>query len=343
MKYRFWWVFMSIVNTPLVLGQDYTIENTYQKYLKSYPDISLPDLNIPENMQVDKDRIYKTIDGIALGIDIYQLLDQASNLSSNSLSPKNIRPPAVKNKPVIMLIHGGGWRVGDKTLMQPLALGLAKKGYIVATPNYRLSGQARFPAAIDDLFAALQWLNVETKQSNIVLAGTSAGGQLAALLAYSGGQVNLAKIQVKPESLDETADRLNISALINIDGLSDFTSPEALPFENDPNKKVTSASAWLGGRYEDVPLIWQAASPIYYINKQSPITLFINSSRGRFSAGKAAAREKLSAFTVFSNEVYLDNSPHSFWLLNPWVEPTVNTIDSFLINNDKNAIKALEN
>lgn len=342
MKYRFWWVFMSLVNTPLVFSQDYTIENTYQKYLKKYPDISLPDLNIPENIHVDKDRIYKTIDGIELRLDIYRLLDETLNSPRHTPSNKDIRVQAANNKPVIMLIHGGGWRVGDKTLMQPLALGLAKKGYIVATPNYRLSGQAKFPAAIDDLFTALQWLKVATNNANIVLAGCSAGGQLAALLAYSGGQVKLTQQQVNFAPHDKTTIK-SISALINIDGLSDFTSPEALPFENDPNKKVTSASAWLGGRYEDIPDIWQAASPIFYISEQAPKTLFINSSRVRFSAGKAAAQERLSTFGVLSDDVYLDNSPHSFWLLNPWIEPTVNSIDKFLINNNKNATKALEN
>ena len=328
MKYRFWWGLMFLVNTPSVCCQEYTIENTYQKYLKKYQDISLPDLNIPVNIHVDEDRIYKTIDGIELRLDIYRLLDETLNSPPHTPSNKDIRVLAANNKPVIMLIHGGGWRVGDKTLMQPLALGLAKKGYIVATPNYRLSGQAKFPAAIDDLFTALQWLKVATNNANIVLAGCSAGGQLAALLAYSGGQVKLDQQQVNFERNDKTI--ASISALINIDGLSDFTSPEALPFENDPNKKVTSASAWLGGRYEDIPDIWQAASPIFYISEQSPNTLFINSSRVRFSAGKVAAREKLKAFEVLSEEVYLDNSPHSFWLLNPWIEPTVNYIDRFL-------------
>jgi len=225
-----------------------------------------------------------------------------------------------------MLIHGGGWQSGTPTLMASLAIALVERGYVVAAPSYRLSDEAPYPAAVEDLVDAFHWLKSNAAQYNIdstkiALAGGSAGGQLAALLAYSGGIV---------DSITTKSKRFNVQALINIDGLSDFTSPEALPFENNPAKAVTSASKWLGGRYETIPKRWHDASPIFYIDKNAPATLFINSSVPRFRAGRDSAIQKLHDLHIYSHVYQFDDAPHSFWLFQPWLSPTTTVIDNFL-------------
>ena len=87
--------------------------------------------------------------------------------------------------PVILWIHGGGWRAGDKA--NPPALALAAKGYAVASMNYRYSQHAVFPAQTHDCKASVRWLRANAKThgldpDHIGAWGSSAGGHLVALL-----------------------------------------------------------------------------------------------------------------------------------------------------------------
>src|SRR5687768_12543691 len=96
---------------------------------------------------------------------------------------------ADKPLPLVVWIHGGGWRQGDKA--RCLALPLLAHGYAVASINYRLSGEAQFPAQIHDCKAAIRWLRANAKEhgidaDRIGVWGSSAGGHLVALLGTSG-------------------------------------------------------------------------------------------------------------------------------------------------------------
>jgi acetyl esterase/lipase len=98
--------------------------------------------------------------------------------------------PATGSKPAPLLlwIHGGGWREGDKR-GHPLRA-FAEHGFAIASMNYRLTGEAPFPAQIDDVRAALKWLRAHAAKqgydgSRIGVIGHSAGGQLSALLGVS--------------------------------------------------------------------------------------------------------------------------------------------------------------
>ena len=295
---------------------DYTVANTYNKLVKQYPQIQLPDTKQPNSVIAHKALSYKQTKSSTQTIDIYQKNKQS------------------KKAPLIMLIHGGGWQSGTPALMAALAISLVKRGYIVATPSYRLSDEAPYPAALEDIADALLWLKKYASRYNIdstkiALAGGSAGGQLAALLAYSGGII---------DDSNTNAQRINVQALINIDGLSDFTSPEALPFENNPNKAVTSASKWLGGRYESIPEQWRSASPLFYIDQTAPATLFINSSVPRFRAGRDSAILKLKALHISCQVYQFKDAPHSFWLFEPWLTPTYTAIDDFLDRQFNNGL-----
>ena len=68
--------------------------------------------------------------------------------------PKNAAPPL----PAIICIHGGGWYKGERSSMANLAQALAAKGFVAATISYRLSGEAKFPAAMQDCKAAVRFL-----------------------------------------------------------------------------------------------------------------------------------------------------------------------------------------
>lgn len=95
--------------------------------------------------------------------------------------------------PTVVWIHGGGWRSGDKTQTEQ-SRRLVCRGYAVASLNYRLSGEAPFPAQIDDVKAAIGFLRAHAAQygldtTRFAAFGSSAGGHLAALAGTSGAPV----------------------------------------------------------------------------------------------------------------------------------------------------------
>jgi acetyl esterase/lipase len=101
---------------------------------------------------------------------------------------------ALQSRPLVVYIHGGGWQSGHTRHSGAfenwpgVLAALASKGYVVASVEYRLSGEARFPAAIDDVRAAIRWLRSRASEFGIdrkraIVWGGSAGGQLAALTA----------------------------------------------------------------------------------------------------------------------------------------------------------------
>lgn len=104
------------------------------------------------------------------------------------------RGKAAAAQPLVIFVHGGGWRRGDSRTTGPFAnfpgvlASLAARGYVVASINYRLSGEARYPAAIQDLNAAIVYLRLHARgwgidPTRVVLWGASAGAYLVAMSA----------------------------------------------------------------------------------------------------------------------------------------------------------------
>lgn len=100
-------------------------------------------------------------------------------------------------KPGIVVIHGGGWLEGDKSSFASREHGVpgnivdfAASGFVAASINYRLSGEAPFPAALEDCKTAVRWMRAHAKDYNLNPArigayGNSAGGHLALLLGMA--------------------------------------------------------------------------------------------------------------------------------------------------------------
>lgn len=108
-----------------------------------------------------------------------------------------------KKRPGIVVIHGGGWLEGDKSSFTSRVHGVpgnvedfAALGFVAVTINYRLSGEAPFPAAFEDCKCAVRWLRVHAAEyqldpDRIGAYGNSAGGHLALLLGMTGGEAGL--------------------------------------------------------------------------------------------------------------------------------------------------------
>jgi pectinesterase len=226
-----------------------------------------------------------------------------------------------------MIIHGGGWRSGNRTQHYPLAQRLADLGYVCFTPEYRLSTEALYPAAVYDLKAALRWIHTNAKKYNvdtskIAVLGFSAGGQLAALL---GTTVDKQKFDGK-----DCNNRFSsaVQAIIDLDGTLSFVHSES--GEGDDSKKISAATYWFGYSKKDNYTLWEEASPLTYVGKNTPPTLFINSSVDRMHAGRNDFIKVLNANNIYSEVKTFTDAPHSFPLFDPWFEPTVKYIDEFL-------------
>jgi acetyl esterase/lipase len=290
----------------------YTAATTYAKLAPRYPFIRIASRAVPPGVRAALDIVYARHGGRALRLDLY--------LPAGATS----RAPL----PVIVLVHGGAWRSGGRDNLAPMAIRMAQRGYAGATIDYRLAPEARYPAAIHDVKAAVRWVRAHAGElgidgERIAVAGGSAGGQIASLAGVTNGDARF-----DPDAVPG-APSSDVAAIVNIDGLSDFTSAEARRHEDDP-AKPSAAGAWFGGRYAEQPGLWRAASPLFYIGRATPPMLFIGSGQPRFSVGRAETVARLRAAGVPQRVVVLPDTPHSFWLFDPWLEPTVDATVAFL-------------
>jgi pectinesterase len=292
----------------------YNAQTTYQKLKGNFPFISIASTTPPASVREIKNITYAQYGNRALQLDLYL--------------PKTVRK---KLTPAIVFVHCGGWKHGYRENFTPMAIRMAEQGYAAATISYRLSPEAQYPAAIYDVKAAVRWMRTHAKQygidaQHIAIAGGSAGGQIASLVGVTNGEEKF-----DPQAHDSKFSSA-VQAIINIDGLSDFTSETALKYEDDPNKKPSAAGAWFGGRYVEKTNLWEEASPINHVSKTTPPILFIGSAQTRFSVGRDEMIEKLKPMGVYSQVVLLPNTPHSFWMFDPWLAPAVNASVAFLNN-----------
>lgn len=191
-------------------------------------------------------------------------------------------PKGVEHPPLLVWIHGGGWRSGDKGrggILVPLGL---KNGYACASINYRLSGEATFPAQIHDCKAAIRWLRAHAKEygydaTRIGVGGSSAGGHLVALLGTSGGDKPL------EGTVGKHADQSSrVQAVLDMWGPTDFLQmdahalPNARFKHNDPR---SPESLLLGGPVLENKDKVAQANPITYIDKQDPPFLIVHGSK----------------------------------------------------------------
>ncbi len=180
--------------------------------------------------------------------------------------------------PGVLVIHGGSWNSGDSTQLTPLNSYLAARGYVVAAINYRLAPQWPFPAALEDVRAAVAFLTenattlgLDPKQ--LVLLGRSAGGQLALLAGYT---------------LETDAIR----------GVVAFYSPADLlyAYAHPANPSVLDTKGiledYLGGNPNQIRELYDAASPIQFARPTSPPTLLIHGERDELVS--PAQSERLS-------------------------------------------------
>lgn len=179
-------------------------------------------------------------------------------------------PEAAQGRvPVVLYLHGGGWRAGTRTEMGPRFrhwspdpfARLAQAGFAVASVDYRLSGEAVHPAQLDDATAALVWLNARADELGLdtqrtVSWGESAGAHLAALLALTAP----------------------VRGCVAWYGPTDLTTlpGQCPPGAYDANDPATREALLIGAAIADAPDRARAASPVAHVHAGAPPFLVLH-------------------------------------------------------------------
>ncbi len=177
-------------------------------------------------------------------------------------------PPATSAPtPVVINIHGGGWNHGVKESQTGFNT-FFKAGYAVANIEYRLTGQATAPAAIEDTRCALIYIVKNAKALNIdankiVIMGGSAGGHLALM---GGLLANDRRFDINCLGVEN----IKVAAIIDKYGITDVGDWAF-------GKNITSKSAtnWLGNKAKDKEFV-ESVSPIYWVTKNSPSVFIVH-------------------------------------------------------------------
>lgn len=183
-------------------------------------------------------------------------------------------PRGKARAPLLVWVHGGAWRSGSKSNM-PLAK-LVEGGYAVASVDYRLTTQAKFPAQIHDLKAAVRFLRGHGPEwklpvKKILIAGDSAGGHLAALVGVSNGHAEL-EGEVGPDRAQSS----DVQGIISFYGGANLTTILQQSTPHGLSVRVPALELLLGGQPDEAPVLARIASPVFHVDKNDPPLLLLH-------------------------------------------------------------------
>lgn len=229
-------------------------------------------------------------------------------------------PASEKPVPAVVFLHGGGWRAGSRHGAGPAYAGasptpfelVAQAGIAVAGVDYRLSGEATFPAQLDDARSAVRWLRARAGEAGIDAGriaawGESAGGHLALLLGLTGDEAGR----------DGSVRRPGSSAVAAVVGWYPPSDLEALPTDlgADPLDGTTREALLLGAPAAAVPELAAQAGPITHVAAGAPPVLLLHGRADRLIP--CGQSERLHAALVAAGadaQLHLYDGADHMWL-----------------------------
>lgn len=215
-------------------------------------------MSIPEGVTVHKDLIYGQVGERKLPLDLYLPPDTSSPV------------------PVVIWVHGGAWRGGAKG-NGGRALNMTKRGFAVVDVEYRLSGEAIFPAQIEDCKTAVRWLRANAIKYNLDpdrlgAWGSSAGGHLVAMMGLSHNEKVF-------ETNEHSQYSSQIQAVCNWFGPTDFLRMNDFEGRIDHDAPDSPESKLIGGAIQENKDKVAAANPITYVSKDDPPMLIMHGEK----------------------------------------------------------------
>ncbi len=232
------------------LGADYmaSIPSETQNKMRTHPFILADALQgiATEKVRYTPNIQFAAPDGVPLNMDIY-------------------RPKKVGKYPAIVILYGGAWQYGNPRANAEFSRYMAARGYTIFAIDYRHAPRYRFPAQLNDVRAALDFIRqyaaqYEAQSDHIALLGRSAGGHLAMLAAYQ-------------------PDALPVQAVVSYYGPFNLTQGYKEPPKPDPWNVRALLLTFLGGSPDQLPQQYIKASPASYVTRKLPPTLLIHGSR----------------------------------------------------------------
>lgn len=231
-----------------------------------------------------------------------------ANPDNQHLQLNMARPEGTGPFPAVVCIHGGGFRAGTRDGYDGLIKKLAENGYVAVTVTYRLAPKYQFPAAVNDVKAAVRWLRANAAKyhvdpDRIGAMGGSAGGHLAQFLGVTADQK---QFEGDGENLDQSS---RVACVVNFYGPSDFTKSYG--------KSVDAAEVlplFLGGNVEQARQRHIVASPLYWVTPSAAPTLCIHGTKDNYVAFEQARWivDKLKAAGVEAELLTMEGAGHGF-------------------------------
>ena len=202
-----------------------------------------------------KDVEYAAVGDVVLKLDIY-------------------RPPEAKNAPLVVWVHGGAWRAGSKNRVPVVRL--LDHGFAIASVDYRLSPVAKFPAQIHDIKAAIRFLRTHADSyhfdaKRFVVAGSSAGGHLAALVGVTNGVVEL-----EGNVGDHVGVSSDVQGIVSFFGAANLQSILSQSTPHGLSVRVPALELLLGGQPDQQAELAKLASPVSHVDISDPPLLLIH-------------------------------------------------------------------
>ncbi len=267
-------------------------------------------MDIPEDVVVRMNVPYGTGDGVELTADLF-------------LPPDEFSSP----RPAVLYIHGGGWQGGTPAQFYRQAARLALKGVVGACCRYRFSGEAKFPAAVYDVKAAVRWLRASADELNIDAdrvgaLGGSAGGHLAAMLATTA---DIAELEGDGGHADQRSD---VQLCVPLNPVTDMTR-----FVEGTNLHP-AAVKFMGGAPDELPDAYRLASPLLHVDDGTPPCLLVHGT-----ADVTVPHEQSTLFADAMHElglraelILVADVPHGFFNGDPHYESIYREVERFVLD-----------
>ena len=235
---------------------------------------------------------------------------QFANPDGQRLKLNVYQPLASGKHPALIMIYGGAWRQGEPSNHETFSRYIAAQGYCVIAVDYRHAPEYRFPAQLEDVQTALNYIRDradrwEIDLQRVALIGRSAGGQLATIVAY------------------QNQSAINFKAVVNYYGPVNLVDGYLYPPLPDPINTRRVLEDFLGGTPETELKLYQQASPINYVQSKLPVSLLIYGGKDHIVQ---------PTYGKMLYEKLLANDNKVIFLSIPWADHAFDTIFSGVSN-----------